>query len=103
MGEGKGVGWGGVVTYLSLSGSGRRWGGGGCLFEAGWLITFSAFRIGSYSRWVLIRGWVLIRINTVFDEKCATKLMSGSTHTEAQYMNVERIGKRIAEFFCLRY
>ena len=40
-------------------------GGGGRLFEAGRLLTFSAFRMGAYSRWVLIRGWALIRINTV--------------------------------------
>ena len=40
-------------------------GGGGRLFEAGRLLTFSAFRMGAYSRWALIRGWVLIRINTV--------------------------------------
>ena len=55
----------GLVTYLSLSGSGRevRW--GGRLFEAGRLLTFSAFRMGAYSRWALIRGWALIRINTV--------------------------------------
>ena len=32
------------------------WGGGGCLFEAGRLLTFSAFRKGAYSRWALIRG-----------------------------------------------
>ena len=34
----------------------------------GWggrLLTFSAFRMGAYSRWALIRGWALIRINTV--------------------------------------
>ena len=37
-GRGKGVGW------------------GGCL------LTFSAFRMGAYSRWALIRGWALIRI-----------------------------------------
>ena len=37
-----------------------------CLFEAGRLSTFSAFRMGAYSRWVLIRGLALIRINTVF-------------------------------------
>ena len=37
-----------------------------CLFEAGRLLTFSAFRMGAYSRWVLIRGLALIRINTVF-------------------------------------
>ena len=41
------------------------WGGGGRLFEAGCLLTFSAFRMGAYSRWALIRGWALIRINTV--------------------------------------
>ena len=48
-------------TYLSLSGSGRKvlWGGGERLFEAGRLLTFSAFRMGAYSR------WALIRINTV--------------------------------------
>ena len=54
-----------VVTHLSLSVRGRGWGGGGRLFEAGRLLTFSAFRMGAYSRWALIRGWALIRINTV--------------------------------------
>ena len=49
-----------VVAYLSLSGSGRKVGWGGRLFEAGRLLTFSAFRMGAYSRWALIRGWVLI-------------------------------------------
>ena len=46
---------------------GGRWGGvgGGRLFEAGRLLTFSAFRMGAYSSWALIRGWVLIRISTV--------------------------------------
>ena len=39
--------------------------GGGRLFEAGRLLTFSAFSMGAYSRWALIRGWALIRINTV--------------------------------------
>ena len=43
---------------------GRGW--GGRLFEAGHLLTFSAFRMGPYSRWALIRGWARIRINTVF-------------------------------------
>ena len=46
---------------------GRGWGGGGHL------LTFSSFRMGAYSRlgaylrWVLIRGWVLIWINTVIE------------------------------------
>ena len=35
------------------------------LFEADGLLTLSAFRMGAYSRWALIRGWALIRINTV--------------------------------------
>ena len=47
----------GVVTYLSLSGSGREvgWGGRIKIFEAGCLLTFSAFRMGAYSRWALIK------------------------------------------------
>ena len=56
----------GVVANLSLSGSGRKVWWGGRLFEAGRLLTFSAFRMGGYSRWALIRGWALIRINTVY-------------------------------------
>ena len=36
--------------------------GGGRLFEAGRLLTFSAFRMGVYSRWALIRGWAIIQI-----------------------------------------
>ena len=39
------------------------------LFEAGRLITFTAFRMGAYSRKALIRGWALIRINTVLNLK----------------------------------
>ena len=55
-------GWGGgEPAYLSLIGRRRC----GRLFEAGRLLTFSAFRMGAYSRWALIRGWALIRINTV--------------------------------------
>ena len=44
-------------------------GGGERLFEAGRLLSFSAFRMGAYSRWALIRGWALIRINTVVKKK----------------------------------
>ena len=36
------------------------------LFEAGRLLTFPTYRVGAYSRWALIRGWALNRINTVF-------------------------------------
>ena len=39
--------------------------GGGRLFEAGRLLTFPAYKMDAYSRWALIRGWVLNRINTV--------------------------------------
>ena len=39
-------------------GGGVGW--GGCFFEAGRLLTFSAFSVGAYSRWALIRGWALI-------------------------------------------
>ena len=58
------VGWGWVLYWVWV-GSGGRWGGVGRFFEAGRLLTFSAFRMGAYSRWALIRGWTLIRINTV--------------------------------------
>ena len=50
----KWVGWGWALIWVWL------WGGRG-----GHLLTFSAFRMGPYSRWALIRGWALIRINTV--------------------------------------
>ena len=53
------MGWGWVLIWVWLGG-----GGGGRLFEAGRLLTFSAFRMGAYSRWALIWGWALIRINT---------------------------------------
>ena len=40
-----------------------RWGGGEHL------LTFSAFRMGTYLKCALIRGWALIRINTVCEKK----------------------------------
>ena len=57
--------WGLIWVGVGLRGrwGGVGWGGSGGLFEAGCLLTFSAFRMGAYSRWVLIRGWALIRIN----------------------------------------
>ena len=42
-----------------MGGSGVGWGGR--------LLTFSAFSMGPYSRWALIRGWALIRVNTVVE------------------------------------
>ena len=50
----------GLVAWEADTGEGSR-----CLFEAGCLLTFSTFRMGTYSRWGLIGGWVSIRINTV--------------------------------------
>ena len=50
-------------------------GGGGHLFEAGRLLTFSTFRMGAYSRWALIRGWALIRINTVHQARNNTTVL----------------------------
>ena len=61
-------------AYLSLIGRGR----GGRLFEAGRLLTFSAFRMGAYSRWALIRGWALIRINTVAQQGLSTLDVGGA-------------------------
>ena len=58
LGAGRGVR---VVAHLSSGVRGRGW-SGGRLFEAEHLLTFSAFRMGAYSGWVLIRGWALIRV-----------------------------------------
>ena len=55
----------GVSAYLSLTGRRR----GGRLFEAGYFLTFSAYRMGAYSTWALIRGWALIQINTVYENE----------------------------------
>jgi len=52
------------TAYLRLSGRGRRVRWDGCLFETARVVTFAAFRMSAYSRWALIRGWALIRINT---------------------------------------
>ena len=54
-----------VSYYLLLEFLWEGVGWGGRLFEAGRLSTFSAFRMGAYPRWALIRGWALNRINTV--------------------------------------
>ena len=47
----------GRVSYyilLEFLWEGMGWGGVGAYFEAGHLLTFSAFRMGAYSRWALI-------------------------------------------------
>ena len=71
------MGWGWALIWVWLGGR-----GGGRLFKAGRLLTFSAFRMGAYSRWALIRGWALIRINTV-----CKKLIWFGKQTEAQSYN----------------
>ena len=48
-----------ISTYSILGG----WGGAGRLFEFEW--EWEGGGEGTYSRWALIRGWALIRINTV--------------------------------------
>ena len=55
-------------AYLSLIEKGR----------GGRLLTFSTFRMGAYSSWALIRGWALIRINTV-DPKAISNLRKLTT------------------------
>ena len=65
-------------AYLSLIEKGR----------GGRLLTFSTFRMGAYSSWALIRGWALIRINTV-DPKdfrtCASLLRFSSLFLQSLY------------------
>ena len=46
-----------MLEFIHSSG----WGGGERLFEFDW----EEEGVGAYSRWALIRGWALIRINTV--------------------------------------
>ena len=55
-----------VSYYLLLEFLCEGVGWGGRLFKAGCLLIFSAFRMGTYSRWALIQGCALIRINTVY-------------------------------------
>ena len=51
------------MRLFEFNWEGERW--DGRLIEAGRLLTFFAFRMGAYWRWALIRGWAIIRINTV--------------------------------------
>ena len=55
---------GSLLLVLQFQSHCHSSGWGGRLFEAGRLFTFSAYRMGAYSRWALIWGWALIRINT---------------------------------------
>ena len=61
-----------IIYYLSLCG--REWGGGGHLIDAGHLLTFSAFRMGTYSRWALIRkNTVYVHVARVAKSICTIK------------------------------
>ena len=77
----------GVVANLSLSGSGRKVWWGGRLFEAGRLLPFSAFRMGAYSRWALIRINTVV-VQMLFRESARRLLycntdFQGKTHSHA--------------------
>ena len=75
-----------------MRGKGVGW--GGRLFEAGRLLTFSAFRMGAYSRWALIRGWALIRINTVCSVSVFVRVGSQISPRRAKkYSNIPSLGR----------
>ena len=52
-----------LILFFVVLGE-RGWSTGGRIFEAGCLLTSSAFRMGGFSKWTLI-GWALIQINRV--------------------------------------
>ena len=62
-------------------------GWGGRLFEAGRLLTFSAFRMGAYSRGALIRGWALNRINTAYRKTLNCTNIEAAILEENAYVN----------------
>ena len=63
-----------VSYYLLLEFLWEGVGWGGRLFEAGRLLTFSAFRMGAYSR------WALNRINTVIDQNPYIYMVMSQIH-----------------------
>ena len=77
----KRVGWGWALIWV--------WFGGG---GGGRLLTFSAFRMGAYSRWALIRGWALIRINTVSMWQNPVKLL---TNFLSMYAGVHHLTNKL--------
>ena len=52
-----------LILFFVVLGE-RGWSRGGRIFEAGCLLTSSAFRMSGFSKWALI-GWALIQINRV--------------------------------------
>ena len=67
-------------------------------FEAGRLLTFSAFRLGAYSRWALIRGWALIRINTVCRHEKYPGLVwtrTGTSRSHTTRIVLERLAEKV--------
>ena len=64
-----------IIYYLSLCW--KEWGGSGRLLEAGSLLTFSAFRMGAYSRWALSRiNTVYVHVARVAKSSCTIKKMA---------------------------
>ena len=81
-------------AYLSLSGSERDvgWGGGGRLFEAGRLLTFSASRMGANSRLGAFSN--TYGNSYVDDTKCVTNYPASFLYTQNR-----DIGKRFGIHF----
>ena len=66
--------------------------GWGWALIRGWApFNFSAFRMGAYSRWVLVRSWALIRINAVFLEQ-----QHGDTASKDRFENERYISNDCA-------
>ena len=90
-----------MSAYLSLIGWRRGW----RLFKAERLLTFSAFRMGAYSRWALIRGWALIPINTVsiylsiyLSRNAYNDRLRAGRHTHATNTQEYPLGRKVNDF-----
>ena len=66
-----------------------------CLFKVWCSLTFSAFRMGPYSRWALLRGWVLIQINMVCMYVCTGCHKSSFLYFVSLYFSSIGLGKQI--------
>ena len=62
-----------IISYWSLCG--REWGGGGRLFEAGRLFTFSAFRMSAYLRLDAYSNKYGIVVKVDLSNMCLTRLI----------------------------
>ena len=57
------------------------------------LLTFPAFRMGAYSRWALIRGLALIRINTVVTKSLKIQRLNFFLRKKKQTEDTEKLQK----------